>query len=171
MAVEFHDVPEDRASADLDHRLRLGRAFFGDAGAVAAREYYDFHGGCGFAGVYLGAGCAELRWEFVYLRNQPTLAAAKTCARISSGRTRLALLGSKGLDGSQMQDGVALERGGEREMLTALHGGAGNRGAVDRFEPLDGELALRGGEIETHLSGEMRTEVADGRSRSPDNAL
>ena len=36
VAVEFHDMPQDRVPPDFNHRLRLGRAFLGDSGAETA---------------------------------------------------------------------------------------------------------------------------------------
>src|SRR6185503_4052524 len=42
--VDLHDVPEDRAAADLDHRLRPQIALLGDPRAEPAGENDDFHG-------------------------------------------------------------------------------------------------------------------------------
>jgi len=41
--VMFHDVPEDRASAYLDHRLWPDVGFFGEAGPEATGEDDGFH--------------------------------------------------------------------------------------------------------------------------------
>src|SRR5262249_14484574 len=41
--VSFHDVPEDRLAADLDHRFRFDRGRFGQPGAEAAGQDDDFH--------------------------------------------------------------------------------------------------------------------------------
>ena len=43
MGVEFHDVPEDRHAADLDHRLRPRLGLLGDACAAAAGEDDRLH--------------------------------------------------------------------------------------------------------------------------------
>jgi len=43
VAVQFHDVPEDRLAADLDHGFGAEVAFFGDTGAQAAGEDDGFH--------------------------------------------------------------------------------------------------------------------------------
>ena len=43
MGIGFHNMPQDRLAADLDHRLRLEMAFFTDAGAEAAGEQDYFH--------------------------------------------------------------------------------------------------------------------------------
>ena len=42
--VDLHDVPEDRLAADLDHRLRLQIALFGDPRAEPAGENDGLHG-------------------------------------------------------------------------------------------------------------------------------
>src|SRR5579859_1197371 len=41
--VDVHDVPQDRAATDLDHRLWAQMGFFRDAGAHAAREDHRLH--------------------------------------------------------------------------------------------------------------------------------
>ena len=41
--VGFHDVPQDGTAPDLDHGLRPDGRFFGDSGALAAREDHAFH--------------------------------------------------------------------------------------------------------------------------------
>ena len=40
--VDLHDVPEDRLAADLDHRLGLQIALFGNASAKPAGQNDDF---------------------------------------------------------------------------------------------------------------------------------
>src|SRR6185437_8243408 len=44
VTVDFHDVPDDRPAADLDHRLGPQRAFFRDAAAEPAGEDDAFQG-------------------------------------------------------------------------------------------------------------------------------
>ncbi|MCY1307629.1 hypothetical protein D9M70_575650 [compost metagenome] len=43
VAIDLHDVPEDRPPADFDHRLGSQMALFRDARAVTTGEYDDFH--------------------------------------------------------------------------------------------------------------------------------
>ena len=45
VGVVLHDVPEDRAPADLDHRLRAQFGLLGQPRALTAREDDDFHRG------------------------------------------------------------------------------------------------------------------------------
>src|SRR3954453_11405656 len=42
-SIMAHDGPQDRPLADLDHRLRLVRSLFRNAGAIATRQNYDLH--------------------------------------------------------------------------------------------------------------------------------
>src|SRR5690606_1255489 len=42
-AEDVHDVPENRPSADLDHRLRLHRGLFGETRAETARQDHGLH--------------------------------------------------------------------------------------------------------------------------------
>src|SRR5262245_27019714 len=42
-AIDLHDMPKNRAPPDFDHRFRPDRRFFGNAGALSAREYDHFH--------------------------------------------------------------------------------------------------------------------------------
>src|SRR5262245_15791859 len=44
MRIQFHDVPEDRLSADLDKRLRHDSRFFAQPRPVPASKNHDFHG-------------------------------------------------------------------------------------------------------------------------------
>jgi hypothetical protein len=41
--VDFHDVPNDRFAADLDHGFRFGDGFFGEAGSESSGKYDCFH--------------------------------------------------------------------------------------------------------------------------------
>src|SRR5713226_9507631 len=43
MAVDFHDMPQDRTPADLNHRLRLDRSLFRNASTRSARKNDDLH--------------------------------------------------------------------------------------------------------------------------------
>src|SRR6476660_1515892 len=43
MAVDFHDLPQDRTPADLNHRLRLDRSLFRNARTQSARKNDDLH--------------------------------------------------------------------------------------------------------------------------------
>jgi len=45
MGINFHDVPQDRTPANLDHRFGAQRRLFTDAGTETAREDYGFHRG------------------------------------------------------------------------------------------------------------------------------
>jgi hypothetical protein len=41
--VAFHDMPQNRFSANFNHRFRSQMAFFGYTGAHAPRKNYNFH--------------------------------------------------------------------------------------------------------------------------------
>lgn len=41
--IHLHDMPKNRLSADLDHRLGFELTFLTDAGAKAACQNYNFH--------------------------------------------------------------------------------------------------------------------------------
>ena len=43
MAVNLHDVPQNWAPADFNHRFGFGGAFFSDAGPKPAGEDHYFH--------------------------------------------------------------------------------------------------------------------------------
>src|SRR5258708_16795800 len=43
VAIHLHDMPEDRAAADLDQRLRPGRRILADPRSSPARQYDCFH--------------------------------------------------------------------------------------------------------------------------------
>ena len=43
-AVQLHNVPKNRHTAQFNHRLRFELAFFGNASAKATRENNYFHG-------------------------------------------------------------------------------------------------------------------------------
>src|SRR6476620_4197098 len=43
MSVDFHDTPQDRTPADLNHRLRLDRSLFRNASTQSARKNNDLH--------------------------------------------------------------------------------------------------------------------------------
>jgi hypothetical protein len=43
MGIDLHDMPQDRFTADLHHRLGMKSGLLGDAGAVAAGQDYRFH--------------------------------------------------------------------------------------------------------------------------------
>src|SRR5690349_4279859 len=43
MRIVLHDVPEDRAATDLDHRLWTQLGFLGEPGTLTAGEDHDFH--------------------------------------------------------------------------------------------------------------------------------
>src|SRR6476646_7090010 len=43
MAVDFHDMPQDRTPPDLNHRLRLDRSLFRNARTQSARKNDDLH--------------------------------------------------------------------------------------------------------------------------------
>ncbi len=45
MGIDLHDVPQDRASADLDHRLGTDDGFFNQTRSLAPRENCHFHVG------------------------------------------------------------------------------------------------------------------------------
>jgi hypothetical protein len=57
LAVDFHDVPEDRSSADLDHRLRADAGLFGQTSAHSAGEDHSFHRST--------FDCADFRYKFI----------------------------------------------------------------------------------------------------------
>ena len=42
--INFHNMPQDRLSAYLNHRLWLEVRFFGNARAETSSEYYNLHG-------------------------------------------------------------------------------------------------------------------------------
>ena len=44
-AVDLHDMPQDRATSDFDHRFGLGRAFLSNAGSRSTGENHNFHDG------------------------------------------------------------------------------------------------------------------------------
>ena len=53
--VAFHDMPEDRLAADLDHGLGPEVGLFGNAGAETTGENNSFHFRCGWS-IRAGSG-------------------------------------------------------------------------------------------------------------------
>jgi hypothetical protein len=43
MAVNLHDVPDDRLAADFDHRLGPHRGFLGNPGSETSGQNNDLH--------------------------------------------------------------------------------------------------------------------------------
>src|ERR1051325_431419 len=73
MRVVLHDVPENRAAADLDHRFWSQLCFFGQTCTQSTGENDDFH--------LVGSPTADLDHRFWYTSDRRNRAETKTDGR------------------------------------------------------------------------------------------
>src|SRR6185312_11652544 len=87
-AVQLHDVPEERAAADVDERLRPELGLFAHARALAAAQQHDLRPrGCG--GDDHGPVIARMRRELrpgrlAYRRTYPVASAGERVTRLTA---------------------------------------------------------------------------------------